>query len=486
MKTMNKLSFILVIVTGLLFVGCSDVLQDVDPSTAISDEEALSSAEGVDLLRASIYSKMRESSAFTTRNLIGPGALADESSNRTGSSRYSDLSNATGTSGTAHLGNNAYYEDSYNVIQDANLLIGGIEDEVLDQSTEEQYRGEGYALRAYAYHNLVKAFGYEPGNYDLGPEGNWDAGVPLRTGPVFSIEDVDERERATVDAVYEQILSDLDNAETLLAGVSDNSYANEAFVYGLKARVNLYAGNWDDAAEAAQNAIDLSATLEDSEEGVATMFDEGAGNHPEALFKIVVDPDTEPIAGSNVNNGPAAYTAQQWVAQIPTQFVLDIYDEDDYRNGWFKPCPASGCDAANDSEVASLKWDGNKGNLADDLPLMRVSEMYLIQAEALAKEANSPAAGVNPLQELKDARNAGTIPAEALLSMEAFEDEILDERVRELNFEGHRFWDLKRLGRHIPTPTGDQKIRFDSYRLLAPIGNANLNSNPELVENPNY
>lgn len=481
---MNKLSFILVIVTGLLFVGCSDILQDVEPSTAISDEEALGSAEGVDLLRASLYSKMRGSAAFTTQNLIGPGALADESTSRTGASRYDNLNNATGSSGTAHIGN---YGAAYNVIQDANLLIGGIEDGVLDQATEEQYRGEAYAIRAYAYHNLVKAYGYEPGMYDMGPEANWDAGVPLRTEPVFAIEDVDERERATVDAVYDQILSDLENAETLLAGVSDNSYANEAFVHGLKARVNLYAGNWGDAAEAAQDAIDLSALLEDSEEGVATMFDEGAGSHPEALFKIVVDPDTEPIAGSNVNEGLAAYTAQQWVAQIPTQFLLDLYEDGDYRDeGWFKNCPVSGCDAANNQELASIKWNGDKGNLADDIPLMRVSEMYLIWAEAAAKDANSPAAGVDPLQELKDARNAGTIPAEALLSMEAFEDEILDERVRELNFEGHRFWDLKRLGRHIPSPTGDQKIRFDSFRMLAPIGNANLNANSELVENPNY
>ncbi|MCH8550209.1 MAG: RagB/SusD family nutrient uptake outer membrane protein, partial [Balneolaceae bacterium] len=122
----------------------------------------------------------------------------------------------------------------------------------------------------------------------------------------------------------------------------------------------------------------------------------------------------------------------------------------------------------------------------DDIPLMRVSEMYLIYAEARAKADNDPTAGAVVLQELRDARNAGIIPPEALLSMEAFEDEILDERMRELNFEGHRFWDLKRLGRDIPQVDGSIKMAANSFRILAPIGNTNLNANPALEENPGY
>jgi starch-binding outer membrane protein, SusD/RagB family len=512
---MKKLSLMLVIAAGLLIAGCGDLLEDVDPSTSITDEEALTSVEGVESLRASLYSSMRASFSFTTQNLVGPGALADESGSRTGATRFEALNNAVGTSGTTHLPN---YNPAFELIQIANLLISGVEEGVLDEGTLNQYRGEAYAIRAYAYHNLAKTYGYEPGMTDMGPEGNWDLAVPLRTEPVFDIDDVDNRERATVDEVYNQILSDLGQAKTLLAGVADNTIANEGFVDGLTARVHLYAGNWEEAAEAAQEAIATSGrSLENTAQGVGGMFFESQGNHPEALLKIVVNPDTEPIADSNVNNGLAGYTSAQWVAQLPTQFVLDLYDEDDYRlgsfvtdedgdivtdpatgvreyeGGWFQPCfdmvdnvVVSGCDAVNAQEFSSNKWNGDKGNLADDIPLMRVSEMYLIWAEAAAKDADLPAAGAAPLQELRDARNAGDIPAAALVSIDAFEDEILNERVRELNFEGHRFFDLKRLGRDIPNPAGGTKISSDSFRMLAPLGNSILNANPSLVENPVY
>lgn len=483
MKIMNKFIMLAVLATGLFFTSCNDLLEDVAPATSISPEEALETAEGVDLVRASLYSEMRASMSFTTQNLIGPSALADESYVRTGASRYNNLNFAVGTSGTAHLGS---YAAAYNIIQITNQLINSIGDDALDTGTRDQYRGEALAIRAYAYHMLSKAYGYEPGNYSMGPE-HWDLAVPLFLDPVFSVEDINMLQRATVDEVYGQILNDLEEASTLLTGYNNRTYANEVFVEGMKARVHLFAGNWSEAATAAQNAINMGPALVDDEEAVAIMFDETAGNHPEVIFMLLVDPDTEPIAGSNVNNGPAAYTAQQWWAQLPTQYVLDLFDENDYRTGWFKPCPDnSGCNAANDPEVASTKWNGEKGNLADDLPFMRVSEMYLIMAEAEARSAGTPAAGEQAIQHLRTARNAGAIPAGALADMEAFEDLILEERVRELHFEGHRFWDLKRLARHIPDPFGGDKIRNDSYRMIAPIGNDNLGRNQELVENPVY
>lgn len=510
---MKKLSLLAVLAVALLFAGCSDVLEDVDPSTSISDEEAVSTEEGVDLLRASLYSTMRGSFAFTTQNLVGPGAFADESRTRTGATRFQDLNTAVGTSGTSHLTN---YGPAFNLIQNANVIIGGIEDGVLDQGTLDQYRGEALALRAYAYHNLVRAYGYEPGNFDQGPEGNWDLAVPLRTEPVFEIDDVDERPRATVDEIYEQIFTDLQEASDLLAGTINETFVNETFVEGLKARAHLYAGNWEEAAEHAENAINMGPALVDSPTGIADMFFEGGGDHPEALFKIEVNPNTEPIAGSNVNDGLAAYTSIQWTAQLPTVALLSLYDEDDYRlgapvldddgelttdpqtgtiayeGGWFRPCfntvggNQQGCDAVNELGLTTTKWNGDKGNLADDIPLMRVSEMYLIYAEARARAENDPNAGADVLQALRDARNAGDIPAEALTSMEAFEDEILDERMRELNFEGHRYWDLKRLGRDIPQVDGSIKMAANSFRILAPIGNTNLNANPALEENPGY
>lgn len=492
---MNKYIKVKLTVVGALlfmFAGCNDLLENVEPETSVSGEVVLTSEDGVNALRTSMYSKIHSSFAYRTEYFVAPSAFTDETRNRPGSTRYQGLTQATGTSGTTHIGS---WGAHYNIIQDANLLIGAIEDGVMDAATLDRYRGEAFAIRAFALHNLVKVYGYEPGNVDIGPENNWDLGVILRTEPVIDVADADLRPRSTVSDVYDQIFQDLNSAKTLLAGVnSDNTYATEAFVDGLSARVNLYAGNWGPAATAAQSAINNSGrSLEDTDGEVADMFDENIGGHPEALFKVVINPDTE--GGGFGNNGPATYTSDGFLAQLPSQFLIDKYEAGDHRLGWYRDCAdaqrialnqPTGCADVNDEGFSLVKFNGAKGNNVDDLPFMRLAEMYLILAEANAKADNSAASGLPALQELRDARNAGAVPAGALVSLEALEDFILDERMRELALEGHRFFDLKRLGREIRNPDGSIKMRADTYRILAPLGNTILNENPELVENPGY
>jgi len=492
MKKLKFFKYAAAAIVLVAFAGCNDILEDVEPATSVSGEVVLTSEDGVRALRSSMYSKIRESFGHTTEYFVAPSAFTDETRNRPGSTRFQALTQAIGTSGTSHFGN---WGETYDIIQDANLLIGAVEDGVLPPDELNQFKGEAYAIRAFAYHTAVRVFGYEPGTAGIA---NWDAGVIIRNEPVIDVSDADFRPRSSVSEVYAQILSDLSQARSLLAGTTNNTFANIAFVEGLTARGNLYAGNWSEASAAAQAAIAaFPGSLESTEAGVANMFFEGSGGHPEALLKIVINPDTENGVGNGSfgNNGPATYTSDGFLAQLPTQFLLDKYSEGDYRLGWYLPCAETqsnpltqptNCDGVNTGGLASVKFTGDKGNSVDDLPMMRLSEMYLIWAEAAAKAANDPNAGVAAVQTLRDARNAGPVPAEATASLQAFENFILDERMRELGVEGHRFYDLKRLGRDIRNPDGTIKMFSDAFRILAPLGNSLLNVNPELVENPGY
>ena len=490
---MNKLKFLkylaVVGIFAFTFVGCNDFLEEPAPPTSVPGEQVLTSEEGVLSLRASMYSQLRASFDFSTEYFVGPSALADETRNRPGSTRFQGLNQATGTDGDTN--GLSSYGSTYGIILDANLLISGVQDGVVDQATLNRYRGEAYAMRAFAMHHLARAISYEPGMEVDG----WTEGIVIITEPTQDIADVGPKARASVSEVYSQILSDLTEAKNLLSGVnSDNTFITEAFVDGLTARVNLYAGNWGAANTAAGNAITNSGrSLETTASGVAEMFDETAGAHPEAIFKVVVNPNTEPIAGSNVNSGLAAYTAEQWSAQLPTNVVLDSYSAGDYRLGWYAPCfdsfngaAETDCADVNDEGFELQKFNGELGSLADDIPYMRIAEMYLIQAEAAAKDANSVAAGIGPLNTLRAARNASAVAAGDFANLDEFEDFILQERIRELVSEGHRFWDLKRLGINIPDIDGSDKIRYDSYRILDNIGAGVISSNPEVVENPGY
>lgn len=492
--TFIKFAFVAVLLVG--FTGCSDILENVEPPTSVSGEVALNSPDGINAVRASMYSKIRENFGMTTNYFIAPSAFTDETRNRPGSTRYQALTQAVGTSGTAHMSmwSNAGTSNAYNIIQDANLMVEAIPEGVLPAETVAQYRGEALAIRAFIYHNLVRLYGYEPGNFGQGPEGNWDAGVVLRTGAVIDVADADLRPRASVDAVYTQIFQDLAEAKTLLAGNNANvTFATEAFVDAVAARAHLYAGNWGEASSAAQSAIaNFGGSLVASADGVADMFQAG---DPEAIFKIVVNPDTENSTGGGAfgNNGPATYSSDGFLAQLPTQFLIDKYEEGDYRLGWYRDCAAAqrialnqptGCTSVNENGFSLVKFNGAKGNNVDDLPYIRVAEMYLIWAEAAAKAANDPNAGVAALETLRDARNAGPVPSFG--SMTEMEDFILDERMRELALEGHRFYDLKRLQRDIRNPDGSLKMFSSSYRILPEISTAVLGVNPNLVQNPGY
>jgi hypothetical protein len=482
--------FVALLALGVM--SCEDILTDVKPATALTGEAVLSSAAGVEALRASMYSKIRANFGYTTLYLLGPSALADETRNRPGQSRFDDLNTNSSTDGrTSSL---TEWGGTYSIILDANLLINSIPDGVVPAATKDRYRGEALAIRAFVMHHLARTLGYEP--TQTAARG-FDLGIVLRTTPTIVAADADNRPRATVAETYTQIRTDLAEAKTLLAGLTatntNNVYANLNFVQALEARVELYAGNWSAASTAAQAAITGSGrSLANTSAAVTNMF--ARASAVETIFRITPNANTEQIGGSNVNNGPAAYTSDQWVAQIPTQKVLSLYEAGDHRLGWYIPCfnragnaAAAGCPTINTAGLALAKYYGRNTNLSDDLHYMRLGELYLIWAEAAAKAANDPNAGVAALTTLRTARGASAVPAGALTDMTAFENFVLEERMRELIGEGHRFYDLKRLGRDIVNVDNSVKIRADSYRMLGYIPAGVISLPGSLItQNPGY
>jgi hypothetical protein len=108
-----------------------------------------------------------------------------------------------------------------------------------------------------------------------------------------------------------------------------------------------------------------------------------------------------------------------------------------------------------------------------------------MKAEALANQGFYPQAALIVVQ-LRTNRNA-TVVGVPVTS--AIIDYIQDERRRELFFEGHRWFDLKRLGRTITKPAqapSASALVYSDYRLLAPLPSGETSLNPALPQNPNY
>ena len=130
------------------------------------------------------------------------------------------------------------------------------------------------------------------------------------------------------------------------------------------------------------------------------------------------------------------------------------------------------------------KYSAVGGAYTDNVRVLRYSDVLLMKAEALANQALYPDAAALVVQ-LRTNRGASTA---GVPTTSAIVDYIQDERRRELFFEGHRWFDLKRLGRTIPKPaqTALSGLVYTDYRVLAPIPTGEISLNPALPQNPNY
>ncbi len=510
---MKKLIKILSII--LLFTAaqsCTDLLKEPSPSTATTQQVALGTASGVKATRAYMYSILHDFT-YTTAYMLTPSILADGLFTRFGLHRLALVaSNAPGEHVIEERrihGQNGYYV-SYNLINQANILIDAIEPGVLPDALLKQYRGEAFFMRAFAMHHLVRTFGYEPGvTPNFGQGEGWNVGIVIRTDPVLSLEDATFKPRSPVLETYKQIESDLLRAVELLSqGDADVPYyATQAAAVALLARVYLYWRKYDLADKYATLALQHSPARLANTEEVGTLFN--VGTTIEVIFQTVItNPATESVGSESL----AAQTSTVWVSQVPTQDIMDLYSINDARLAWFGLCFDNSVDkkliclathpAIQNGEVTIelQKWNGDLGNFADNVPLLRAAEMVLIQAEARL-QTQGPAAAVARLNDLRISR--GIDKYSGPLTFDAVLQAILTERRREFIGEGHRFFDLKRLGMDIRKAPGLRSetvanVPFADYRVLnnIPYGEVALSrravqqgkipQDSVLTQNPGY
>jgi hypothetical protein len=133
------------------------------------------------------------------------------------------------------------------------------------------------------------------------------------------------------------------------------------------------------------------------------------------------------------------------------------------------------------------KWRGEKGNFLENIPILRYSEVLLTAAEAKARSGNEGGAQTN----ITTFRTARGVVGAVTATGPALIDLILRERRLELIAEGHRFYDLKRLGMTIPKSTaakglGAEDLQYNNFKVLSRIPVAEVNISDELQQNPGY
>ncbi|MFY7963644.1 MAG: RagB/SusD family nutrient uptake outer membrane protein [Chitinophagaceae bacterium] len=335
----------------------------------------------------------------------------------------------------------ALWKYYFTLINNANNIIVNIDKATGPASDRESIKGQALAMRAFAYYNLINYF-------QQTYKGNETAkGVPLYLVPA-----IEGKNRSTVQAIYDQMISDLTAAETLLNGkpLEHKSHIDVRVAQAIRARVALVMEDWATAATYANKARSGYTPMgtTDYKKGFNSI------SNPEWMWGAEVITDQATIFASffshldATSNGGVSYAGLGGQKKI----TKDLYDQipaSDVRKDLFRK-PGTGTTAIPDYCQTKFRLAVSSSWAADYL-YMRASEMYLAEAEALARQG-SDAAARNVLETLVKARNP--VYSAASFSGTSLINEIMTQRRIELWGEGFSFFDMKRWKTGLNRPTG--------------------------------
>ena len=463
---------------GVTLAGCDSVIDDVNPRQSVTPDQALDTQAGFDALLANAYDALQDVSYYGNNYTLYPDALADNIIQSPSTSNR--LPNIVNNVAFSHLNR---WGPHYVTINNMNLVLSRVDGLSIQdpnaQAIKNRIAGEAHFFRALNYFDLARTKGYEPGREVNG----FNLSVVLRTEPTLAVADANFRPRSTNAEVYQQVIGDATQAVTLLNGTArtGKQFATLGAAQALLARVQLYARNWSDAETAATAALAAStASLVNAPTGAELLTAWRASTLAESIFEIQMTASQDGAA-TNVNQSLQSLTdprVPNFFDAVATPSLIAAHETGDARLGLY----VSGTLAATQINFIQ-KYTGTTQIYVDRIPVFRVPEMILIQAEARAEQGNTAGA----LQALNTLRAARGLAALSDLGTADIVAAVLRERRVELAFEGHRFFDLKRRALDIPKPqTTIGVLPYSDYRILAAIPELEVDLNPELRQNPGY
>lgn len=442
MKKFNHISLISLSLIFLL-ISCEGIL-DVEPTESLSADQAITNKSDVFSALTGCYDALQQAGLYSLDMVVIPDLISDNLDHTGTRQEYGQIDN------NAILAENYLIEgvwnDAYDLLNRVNSLLVKLP-EIGDLTEDDQSRvnGELLFLRALIHFKLVNLFG----------------AIPIKTQPTVSVDESLDVPRDDVDQVYIQIISDLENAKNLI-GDQSNSYASNTAVNALLARVYLYDEQWELAAEYASIVIDNAAFSLDP------VYNElfGGSGSGEIIFQVEYN--------SQDRNTLANYfypTSLQGRNEFrPSESMDDAYEpEDTIRKN-----------ASIAGEGYAFKYR-DITNGTDNVIILRLAEMYLIRAEAVA-EMNGDLESIK--NDINAIRSRAGLANTAAASYGDLKLAIEQERRVEFAFEGHRWFDLLRTGRAMEVL--DNISSPNQLLLPIPLSEITANTNPGMVQNPGY
>ena len=461
---LKNIAFTMVAAATLLLSSCSKEFLDLKPYTALPVSDALKSEADVLVALRGAYASLRGVDVFGRTVPVLGDLMADNAYvSNSNSGRYIlyNQYQAISTDGNAQI----MWQQGYNAILRCNNIINV----PLAASTNlNQYKGEAYAIRALMYFTLVRFFA-KPYNED--PTA---LGVPL----IVTFNPALKPGRAKVSEIYTQIQADLTQAYTLMTMYTNTSQFSKYAAKALEAKVNLTKGDLPNALIAANDVITNGGFT------AVTTTNYGAywanpvigTTKLETLFEVSSD-----AVGNNAFDALGnIYFQAGYGDLICSDALAALYSATDVRKtAVLKLGSRASVPSWFVTKYTNISTD------RDDTKVLRLADVYLIAAEASApvNETNARAY-LNFVGSRRDASFTAYISTGAALV-----NDIIQERRKELAFEGDRFHDLNRLklavNRSVNYPVAARAIPYPFDKRLLPIPQVETDANPTIKAQQN-
>lgn len=387
----------------------------------------------------------------------------------------------------------AFWSDIYNSILQANNIITGIGKLEAAGTTIDfkSYKGQALTLRALMHYDLVRLYGksYTQDKSALG--------VPVVT-EVLKSDALPLRN--TVDEVYTQVLKDLKEGLPLLSKAKSNGFINYWGNRAIQARVYLSMANYDSAFAAAEEIITSASgtySLYSNSEWVGSW---AAQFGKESIFELLMAKDQGELGSGSLgfyylrskdNNALGNFMASDYYLNRLAEDAADVRwgimtndETSTTRKGACYKYVGS----------VSKAGDGKDPYTAVNIKVIRLSEIYLIAAEAALKKTNIDAAKAATYLNAIRKRAPALSPVTASTVTEQL---ILNEKSKEFICEGQRYFDMLRTNQTITfndeyvgvtMQHRPKTIDRSFFKTILPIAQSEINTNPGLAaqQNPGY
>ncbi|MBN9351024.1 MAG: RagB/SusD family nutrient uptake outer membrane protein [Chitinophagaceae bacterium] len=480
---------------AIVLSSCKKDYLETTPNSSVSDQDIFKTTKNawnaINGIHRSLYIQYnsRQDQGGQSKNMIDMDALGEDlvfptRGNGWFIGTYQWLDHRNENSWTSFFEFQFYYD----IITNANMIIAHIDGAEGPDADKKAIKGQALAYRAWSYYQMIQLFGnrYVKGAPNDGP------GLSLVLAPTK-----DQIARSTVNEVYTQIVKDLTDAIANLGSVparTNASHINVNVAKGMMARVSLTMQDYVNAAKFANEARQGFTLMNNSQylggfndyKNPEWMWGSHQVQDQTTYFYSFFAYMSVNFNSTNIRSAPKCINSLLYNTISETDIRKQLWDPTAANTAFTIPPGGTRFKYMNRKFVAPA----GSGSSIGDVPLMRAGEMYLIEAEALARQGGHDAQAQEVLYTFAANRDPGYVMSTN--TGDALIDEIMLQRRVELWGEGFRFYDLKRLNLPLDRTGANVDPSVASVMTVAPGGNiwqfllpkSELDANKNSTQNP--